>query len=108
LGSINAARYFPGSEGIDVKGNELYFISKWHSFMYVLNLDNGTYRRVSTKDGLFDGQPDQITIGYNESFYFTEDGGKYAGVHARTATGRYVTILEGKNLSDETTGLAFR
>lgn len=108
IGSLNAAMHFPNSEGIDVKGNELFLISKLWNWMFILNLDDGTYRRTSTKGGLFDGQPDQVVLVYNDTLYFTEDGGRYAGVHAKDSSGRYYPILEGINLTDETTGLAFR
>uniref|UniRef100_A0A7S4NFI5 SMP-30/Gluconolactonase/LRE-like region domain-containing protein n=1 Tax=Odontella aurita TaxID=265563 RepID=A0A7S4NFI5_9STRA len=39
--------------------------------------------------------------------YFTEEGGRDAGVHARDKRGRYYTILESPVYQDETTGLAF-
>lgn len=75
--------------------------------MFILDLDKGTYQRTSTYSGDFDGQPDQIVItGLNETMYFTEDGGYYAGVHGRDATGKYFTILEGEEYTDEATGLS--
>jgi hypothetical protein len=108
-GKESAKMYFPNCEGIDVRGRELFFISKVKKMMFILNLDNHSYINTSTKTGLFNGQPDQITriVGSNGILYFTEDGGKPAGIHGRDNSGRYFTILEGINMSDETTGLAF-
>jgi sugar lactone lactonase YvrE len=40
--------------------------------------------------------------------YFTEDGNKFVGIHARDRQGQLYTILEGPAFyGDETTGLAF-
>ena len=39
--------------------------------------------------------------------YFTEDGGKTPGIHARDVMGRYHTVLESPEYNDETTGLGF-
>lgn len=107
----NAFAFYRNAEGIDVVGSKLYFVSKHLKTMFVLDLDTGNYTAQSTRRGLFDGQPDQIVNilghGIDELFYFTEDGGTHAGVHARDATGRYYTILEGVSWQDETTGLAF-
>jgi sugar lactone lactonase YvrE len=116
LAAENCKVYFPNSEGIDVVGDTLYFVTKKAKSMFVLNLDDNTYHNISTKGGLFDGQPDQLIRLFdhantkNESdsiLYMTEDGGKYAGVHGRNAKGDYVTILESHEYADETTGLAF-
>jgi hypothetical protein len=110
LGQENAGKNFPHAEGIDVYRHELFFISKKLKKLFVLNLDTGTYVSHSTKSGLFDGQPDQIVrlTGLNDGMlYFTEDGGKPAGVHARNGNGDYFTILEGPQLGNETTGLSF-
>ena len=124
-GKANANRYFLNAEGIDVHDNILYFVSKKIKTMFVLNLDTGTYTTESTHNGLFGGEPDQIidisdnnyynndgVIDNDENnllLYFTEDGGRIPGVHARDQrTGEYYTILEGTGYSDdETTGLAF-
>jgi uncharacterized protein len=106
----SAKSYYPGSEGIDVIGNELYFVSKHYNTMFVLNLDDGSYRNYTTKDGLFDGQPDQLVrvIGRQDNIlYFTEDGGRDAGIHARNTKGQFFTILESPVYKEETTGLAF-
>jgi hypothetical protein len=104
----------PGSEGIDIRDDVLYFVSKQFKSMFVLNLDDFTYTNQTTRNGLFDGQPDQLKTLFGESnnstqdiLYFTEDGGKYAGIHARNNLGQYFTILESHEYSDETTGLSF-
>jgi hypothetical protein len=116
LASENHKNNFPNTEGIDVVGDSLYFVSKKSKSMFVLNLDDQTYHVMSTKTGLFQGQPDQLirlfdqeTIPTNENsvLYMTEDGGKYAGVHGRNSKGDFLTILESHEYSDETTGLAF-
>jgi hypothetical protein len=84
--------------------------------MYILNLDDGTYKNYTTVDGLFQGQPDQIirlrdddnvTSSSDFILYFTEDGGQYAGVHGRDVEGNYYTIFESYVYFDETTGLSF-
>jgi hypothetical protein len=106
----NAQQYFPNAEGIDRYKNELVFISKRFKLMITLNLDDGTYTRVSTISGLFSGDPDQIVrlTDTDESLlYFTEDGGDIAGVHARNRLGQFYTILESPFYADETTGLSF-
>lgn len=106
----NAEIHYPNSEGIDVKGSELFFVCKNIRKLFVLNLDNGTYRRRSTVYGMFDGAPDQVERvleGESELLYFTEEGGKDAGVHSRDAKGLFRTILESPIYHDETTGLSF-
>jgi hypothetical protein len=109
-GAQSAELYFPNGEGIDVANNELFFVSKRYKSLFVLNLDNGTYTNQTTRRGLFDGQPDQlkrIVGAENEILYFTEDGGRYAGIHGRNSEGHYFTILESHEYADETTGLSF-
>jgi hypothetical protein len=108
--------YQPNSEGISVRGKELFFISKVKKLLYILDLDGGTYRRVSTRSGRFGGQPDQIEIvtgsnsgssnSNNTLMLFTEDGGGPAGIHGRTGTSAYYTVLESSSYTAETTGLA--
>lgn len=113
------------SEGIDVNGHHLYFVSKEFRTIFTLNLETSTYANETTRNGLFNGQPDQIerihevkeqtvatknaelVAGKSELMYFTEDGGRLAGVHARNSRGQYLTILESSDYSDETTGLSF-
>ena len=104
----------PHSEGIDVVEEYLYFVSKELRMLFILNLDDFTYTSQSTRSGLFWGQPDQVNQFFSASgnaaadlMYFTEDGGKYAGIHARNHEGKYFTILESHVYADETTGLSF-
>lgn len=92
----------------------MYFISKQLRKLFILNLDDFTYTSQSTKSGLFGGQPDQVNRFFASSdnfdadlMYFTEDGGTYAGIHARNHQGKYFTILESHKYADETTGLSF-
>ena len=117
----NTSRYsanffYPNAEGIDVYEDMLFFVSKVLKTLFILNLDEGTYSSHTTRRGVFDGQPDQVQriLGpsadaeEDELLYFTEDGGEYAGIHARNREGSFFTILEGPGyLKDETTGLAF-
>eukprot|EP00980_Cylindrotheca_fusiformis_P005678 scaffold1184_cov132-Cylindrotheca_fusiformis.AAC.99 len=106
----NAEEHYRHSEGIDVKGSKLYFVCKERKHLFILDLNRGKYTRESTVFGLFDGQPDQlerILEGSSELLYFTEEGGRDAGVHARDRHSRYFTILESPVYDDETTGLSF-
>jgi hypothetical protein len=81
----------------------------------VCTLSRRNLRYCSTNGGLFNGQPDQIvrmfddhTADVNDALiYFTEDGGKLAGVHARDVHGQFFTVLESYKYADETTGLSF-
>ena len=105
----NAKKNYQQTEGIDVKGNRLYFVSKAQSELFILNLDSNTYEVESTVSGVFDGSPDQLVrlVGDGELLYYTEEGGKEAGIHARDSEGRYFTILDSPVYQEETTGLAF-
>ena len=115
-GKRNAELYFRNTEGISVIDNILYFVSKKQHELFELNLDNFTWKKSSTKGGLFGGSPDQLVgiIGDKELVYFTEEGfgdesqgDSAAGVHARDNRGRYFTILESHVYHEESTGLAF-
>lgn len=86
--------------------------------MFILDLDNGTYQKSSTKYGVLTGpgefkhQPDQIVRNNKgEHLYLTEDGGNTVGVYAiHKPTGKRYAMFEAYNrnyLNDETTGLAF-
>jgi hypothetical protein len=107
----NAGMYYPETEGVDVTGSIMRFVCKNNKYMYALGLDNLIYRRQSTDQGLFEGQPDQLMTslssepGAESLLLFTEDNGRRAGVHARNSRGELITILEGF-YSPETTGLA--
>ena len=118
-----AARYsqcenFSNAEGIDFHDGYLYFVSKVEHLLYVLDLDNGTYTKSSTKwgvmtnGGTFKNGPDQLVRNHGgEYLYLTEDGGDTAGVYAvHKSTGERYAIFEADSESyndDETTGLAF-
>lgn len=115
-GRDNAKVYYPNCEGIDAHEGHLYFVSKKFQQLYDLDLDQMTYTNISTVRGLFDGKPDQLqriikdeknTNGQDTVLYFTEEGGKDAGVHGRNEQGEYFTILESPVYNDEVTGLAF-
>ncbi|GAX27143.1 hypothetical protein FisN_13Lh307 [Fistulifera solaris] len=118
ISSKSAARpyaqaFYPFSEGIDVHGDQLYFVSKTLMTVYVLDLAGNTYTSFSTRQGLFQGQPDQL-IQFKDRrdaqdimFFYTEDGDTSSGIHARNTDGEVLTILEGPTYSPETTGLAF-
>lgn len=75
LAKATASAFFPGSEGIDAYEESLYFVSKKLKMMYILDLDGNTWERQSTKHGVFDGGPDQITrlVGEQEILYYTEE-----------------------------------
>ncbi|KAL7535638.1 hypothetical protein ACHAXR_006623 [Thalassiosira sp. AJA248-18] len=112
------AKYFRNVEGIDYHDGMLYFVSKKLLMLYILDLDNGTYKKSSTKygvlagDGEFRHQPDQLVRNNaGDYLYLTEDGGGTVGCYAiHKPTGRRYAIFEaygGSYRNDETTGLAF-
>ena len=105
----NAGLYYPNSEGMEVMGQYLFFVCKKHKHIFELDLDSMTYRRRSTRNGLFDGEPDQVkkfTTEDGPMLFFTEDGGEKAGIHAMNSSGIF-TLLEGSNYGPETTGICF-
>ena len=111
-GKASAETHFPYSEGINIRGNHLYFTVKGLKLLFDLDLDAQTYTYTSTVSGLFDGQPDQLTRitedGDNDStLYFCEDSAAKCGIHGLDSEGRFFTILESDDYSTETTGLAF-
>jgi uncharacterized protein len=106
----NSYANYCGSEGIDVMGNELYFVGKYYKTLFILDLDTGTYKNYTTVRGLFNSQPDQVVriLGdRDELLYFTEDGKGSAGIHARNTAGEFYTILESVDYPGEATGLSF-
>mmetsp|Transcript_9601 Transcript_9601/g.23922 ORF Transcript_9601/g.23922 Transcript_9601/m.23922 type:complete len:195 (-) Transcript_9601:1307-1891(-) len=106
----NARSFFPQSEGIDIKDGKMYIVCKKIKMLFIFDLDRMTFDKMSTVTGLFDGGPDQlqrILGGAGGMLFFTEEGGKDAGIHARDEFGRFFTILESPTLTDETTGLSF-
>ena len=111
---LNAQALFPNCEGIDVHGDQLYFVSKGVLTVFVLDLEGSTYTSYTTRQGLFQGEPDQMIqlddingVAENTMYFFPEDGSASAGVHARTSDGEILTILEGPTYSNAATGLAF-
>mmetsp|Transcript_20750 Transcript_20750/g.50998 ORF Transcript_20750/g.50998 Transcript_20750/m.50998 type:complete len:1043 (+) Transcript_20750:29-3157(+) len=117
-GKDNARRFYQNTEGIDVRGNQLFVVSKVQKELFILDLDAMTYEVHSTVFGMFDGQPDQMKrlisdddkVGTNQDkslLYFCEEGGRDNGIHARDSNGWYFTILESDDLDGETSGLAF-
>lgn len=109
-GKTSAFQSFQNVEGIDYRHEHLYFVSKRQEEMFILDLVEMTYEVEPTGYGYFDGRPDQIIRYMNEptkhELFFTEEGGRNGGVHARDKDGKYITILEGDGVS-ETAGLAF-
>lgn len=107
----NARSFYPQSEGIDIYEGKMYVVCKRIKQLFVFDLDDMTYYNQTTVSGLFDGGPDQmkrILDGENSDLlYFTEEGGKDAGIHARDSLGRFYTIFESPIYPDETTGLSF-
>ena len=113
-GRNSALKNYRNCEGIDFRDGYLYFVSKKMNNLYTLDLDRQTYRIESIGGGKFDGDPDQIKRitssmenPSNDLLYFTEEGGKKAGIHARDSDNKYYTIVEGTRYGKETTGLAF-
>lgn len=106
----NARSYYPQSEGISVQDGIMYVTLKRLAQLFIFDLDQLTYKNMSTVSGLFDGNPDQLQRILGDDgglLYFTEEGGDSTGVHARDEDGRFFTILESPVHTDETTGLAF-
>ena len=115
-GNTSAATYHVQGEGIDIRQGKLYYTTKTAKYLFIIDLDKGTFSRSSTVSGAFDAQPDQVArvldlkSGATDGIlYFCEDGGAQCGVHGRDAQGRFFTILQSASaaLSGETTGLAF-
>ena len=117
LGRLNAAKYFPKTEGISRRGSILYFVAKEIQALFICNLDTMSWTVEYTSKGLVIGngsfrqQPDHLVQLTDEILYFTEDGGRTPGVYGRvTSTGHYFAILEAHAehfKGDEATGLAF-
>ena len=115
-GNASASRYHVQGDGIDIRQGQLYYTTKAAKYLFIIDLDTGTFSRSSTVSGAFDSQPDQVarvldfTSGATDGIlYFCEDGGSQCGIHGRDAQGRFFTILQSASstLSGETTGLAF-
>ena len=81
----NAKTFYPQSEGIDIQDGMMYIVCKKIQQLFIFDLDQMNFSNVSTVSGLFDGDPDQMQRIIGEEgglLYFTEEGGKDAGVHA--------------------------
>jgi hypothetical protein len=113
-GRLSATAYFKNVEGIVCKDGMLLFVSKVQKQLFELDLDRGTYTVTSTAagvlagGGVFDGQPDQVTVTPNQYDYFSEDGGTNPGVFAYDGI-VFRALLEGTNSGStrETTGIDF-
>lgn len=86
----------------------LYFKSPKCAFQYEFLIC--TY--FSSTLGAFSGQPDQIqrilaNDSDNDMLYFCEEAASDNGIHARDVNGDFYRIIDGGDLSSETTGLAF-
>lgn len=117
--SSSAGGYgYPAAEGIDVKGNRLYFVTKGQRRLYIVDLDSNTWRASETiqSDSGSEFTPDQVAriTGSNspdDILYFAEDGGGNQDIHGRGRdpaddTYKFFTIIRGYS-STETTGLTF-
>jgi len=110
-GKQSAFDFYTETEGIDIYEGKLYVVSKRWKSLFILDLDHLTYNNMTTRHGVFDGAPDQISrlLQDEESqiLYFTEEGGRDPGVHGRNSEGLFFTIFESPTFNDETTGLSF-
>ena len=108
---------YPNAEGIDVKGNDLYFVTKNQRRLYIVDLAGSTWRSGETiqSNSGETFSPDQITRitgsnSPNDILYFTEDGSGTQDIHARGMDSegayRFFTIVRGYS-SSETVGLTF-
>ena len=107
---INANRYMPHCEGLDVRNGLVYFTCKQEKMLFILHLDTMRYESSSTMSGLFDGEPDQVAriLGNDGGvLYFCEDNGYGSDLHGRDSEGNFYTILQNRVYDSETTGLAF-
>ena len=109
---------YPYAEGMDVKGDKLYFVTKGQKRLYIVDLAGDTWTSVDTiqSDSGSAFTPDQIArISGKDSaddiLYFAEDGSGNQDIHARgrdpdTGDYKFFTIIKGYT-SSETTGLTF-
>ena len=110
---------YPNCEGIDIKGNSMYFVSKVQARMYILDLAGNTWESIATIEDdsgtIFAG--DQIaritgSDSPDDLLYFTEDSSSSTqDIHARgidqeTGEYKFFTIIQGF-VDSETTGLTF-
>jgi secreted PhoX family phosphatase len=114
LAKSNSKEYHPKSEGIVVHGGILYFTAKEVKLLFTVDLRTLKYENTSTVSEGFDAQPDQIVRMPGDdsgSIYFCEDGGRHPGLHVRTKSRQFYTILHADEdqfeNAEETTGIAF-
>jgi uncharacterized protein len=112
-GRSSAQANFQNAEGIDVHNGVLYFVSKVQKEMFILQLDQFTYTKVSTLTstlpggGTFDAQPDHvIATSPSGVIILTEDGGSTPGTFAYDGS-KYLSYFETTFSGDEMTGIAF-
>jgi sugar lactone lactonase YvrE len=110
----NSEEYHANAEGILVHDGMLYFTAKLDKLLFIVDLRAKVYESISTISKGFEAQPDQILRiagDDSDSIYFAEDGGYDPGLHVRTKSGQFYTVLhadkdEFENV-DETTGIAW-
>jgi hypothetical protein len=82
IAKSNARTFYPQSEGIDVYGSNMMYVSNMHVVcknikqMFSFYLHTMTYFNQSIVSGLFDGGPDQLNCIVRDSgdlLYFTEE-----------------------------------
>ena len=112
-GRSSAQTYFQNAEGIAVHNGVLYFVSKVQREMFILQLDQLTYTKVSTATpvlpggGSFDAQPDHlIATSPSGVLILTEDGGSTPGTFAYDGS-KYLSYFESTYSGDEMVGIAF-
>lgn len=117
-GGDNNDQAYPNAEGIDVKNNELYFVTKVQQRLYIVDLVGDTWTSSATiqSDDCSAFSPDQVAriAGSNspdDLLYFTEDGGGTQDIHARGKDSndgeyKFFTIIQGYS-NTETVGLTF-
>ena len=114
----SSAHLYSNAEGIDVKDGIMHFTARRNVDIFILDLDNANYTRISPKEEGMDLSADQLIrlSGDNSGIiYMTNHGWKASagGVYSRDAHGLYKTILEstldedGYRMDRLTTGLAF-
>jgi outer membrane protein assembly factor BamB len=110
----NSEEYHAKTEGILVHDGMLYFTAKQDKLLFIVDLRTKVYEFISTVSEGFEEQPDQILRipGDNsDSIYFAEDGGYHPGLHVRTKSGQFYTVLHADKDKfedvDETTGIAW-
>ena len=109
---------YPNAEGIDIKGDDMYFVTKNQRRLYIVDLAGTTWTSTATiqSSGGSEFSPDQVAriTGSNspdDILYFAEDGSGTQDIHARgidASDGEYkfFTIIQGY-VDTETTGLTF-